>query len=407
MIALGDPCFLGGRERNKTQKFILRPLKKSLALLGVGLKEVIYRVYLQKKGSFKDPFLLLALFLIIVSLFFAFSPILFSGNFDSSFLAKSLRAQLLDPPEDSSLSRLNSQSSLNSSTLASNPNPFEDSPDLILVQKDSLRAVSSPALVFSNTFGTIVGQGIESNSRREIIEYRVQSGDTVSSVAEKFGISLETLIWANDLTKNSKLKNGQTLIILPISGVLHYVKKGENLSQVAQNYKSEVSKIVAFNELANEDDIYIGDILVIPDGKMPPKQQITGISPPSQITIPSSYFILPVASPYRISQGLHWYNAVDLSHPGGNGCGRPVFAAAAGQIVRAKVGGWNAGSGNNISILHPNQVVTAYYHLGAVLVQPGQMVSAGEQIGTISNSGKTTGCHLHFEVRGAANPFIR
>lgn len=346
----------------------------------------------------------------VLLLVLTFKATVFSKNLDSSFLLENLQAQLLDSTEDSFLNG-GSQLILSSAVLASNNSPLENPSDLVLVQGDSLKAVSSPSMVFSQTLGMNTESSAGAILRREIIEYTVKSGDTVSSVAEEFDISLNTLLWANNLTSKSKLKDGQTLIILPISGVLHYVKKGETLSQIAKIYKSDTSKIVAFNDLASEDDIFIGDIVIVPDGVLPAptkkQQKIASSSPLNKVALPSSYFIAPLASPYIVSQGLHWYNAVDLTHLGGNSCGRPVFAAAAGTITRAKAGGWNAGAGNNIAILHPNQVVTAYYHLGGVLVGSGQTVSAGEQIGTIGNTGKTTGCHLHFEVRGAANPFAR
>jgi murein DD-endopeptidase MepM/ murein hydrolase activator NlpD len=285
---------------------------------------------------------------------------------------------------------------------------LEDSGELFLLQNNSLKTLSPPIVGLSQTFGTISSS--EAENRKEIIEYTVKKGDTVSSVAEQFGISLNTLLWANNLSPQSKLQDGQKLIILPVSGVLHYVKKGETLSQIAKTYQGDLAKIIAFNELEDEKDIYVGDIIIIPDGIMPSPSKTKKFAlpfKPVNTPLPSSYFIPPLSSPYIITQGLHWYNAVDLGHPGGNSCGRPVFAAAGGQVIRAKTGGWNSGAGNLVFISHPNQVVTAYFHLGTILVQEGQTVSAGEQIGTIGNSGKTTGCHLHFEVRGAANPFIQ
>lgn len=359
----------------------------------------------------KNPFFYLGIILTILLLILAIKLIIPSEDLDYALLVKSLQAQASDFQEESFLNGVKSQSLLSLNDPSLNPNSLGSYSDLVLVQKGSLQAISPPNMIFSSTFGTLGDQDTGLGLRKEIIEYTSQSGDTVSSVAEKFDISLETLLWANNLTKKSKLKTGQTLVILPVSGVLHYVKKGETLSQIAKNYKGDLDKIVTFNELTSENDIYVGDILIIPDGVMPPvsskQQRVASSLPQNQITLPSSYFILPLASPYSISQGLHWYNAVDLTHPGGNSCGRPVFAAAGGTVVRAKVGGWNGGSGNSISILHSDQVVTAYYHLGSVLVQPGQVVSTGEQIGTIGNTGKTTGCHLHFEVRGAVNPFAR
>lgn len=129
-----------------------------------------------------------------------------------------------------------------------------ESPNLFFVQKDSLKAVSSPTNVNPKVFGSLVGESEE--TRKEILEYTIEEGDTLSKIAENFGISLETVLWANDLTKNSKISVGQKLIILPVSGVLHFVQKGETLSEIAKKYKGDVEKIIEFNELDNEKDIF-------------------------------------------------------------------------------------------------------------------------------------------------------
>jgi murein DD-endopeptidase MepM/ murein hydrolase activator NlpD len=82
-----------------------------------------------------------------------------------------------------------------------------------------------------------------------------------------------------------------------------------------------------------------------------------------------------------------------------------VLASAGGTVAAAKVGGYNGGYGNMIIIIHPNNVQTVYAHLRSVNVVSGQTVAQGEQIGTVGNTGRSTGPHLHFEVRGAKNPF--
>jgi len=376
------------------------PLKEALSLL----RQIKSWFLKKKKGSLKDPFLYLAVISIILFLTLTLSPSRFLNKLDSKGIVRNLQASLtnLKLAEDFIENGVVNHSKNGGPFVGLIKNSFEESPELLLVQKSSLIALSPPFLINPKTLGTLSGD-LESGSRKEIIEYTVQSSDTLTSIAAQFGISLETLLWANNLSKNSKIKPGQALVILPVSGVIHHVKKGETIASIAKTYKSEVQKIIAFNELSTEGDIFIGDILVIPDGVMPslPKKQIAI----DQIPLPSSYFIIPVSSPYLITQGLHWYNAIDFSHRGGS-CGKPVFAAAGGEVIKTKYG-WNAGAGNNVSILHPNGVVTIYYHLQTILVQPGQKVLTGEQIGTIGNTGITTGCHLHFGVVGAKNPFAR
>jgi murein DD-endopeptidase MepM/ murein hydrolase activator NlpD len=268
--------------------------------------------------------------------------------------------------------------------------------EFLLVTKDSLKSVFPPFFISGQVLGSILEEPAE---KKEVKEYIVKEGETLSSIAEKFGISLETILWANDLNKNSVIKPGQKLIILPVSGVLHYVKSGDTLSEIAQKYQVKVEDIVSFNELENENDIYIGDILIIPGGKMPsPKPVSQPLTPLAQ-----SYFICPVFGGCKITQGLHWYNAIDFS----NGrCGEAILAAAGGTVLKARYG-WNGGAGNFVKILHPNGVVTMYGHLQAIFVSPGEQVSQGQIIGTMGVTGRATGCHLHFDVFGAKNPFAR
>lgn len=285
-------------------------------------------------------------------------------------------------------------------------NFLRESPKMTFIQDNSVIGLSPPATITPQVLGTLLGSVEDETERRnEIIEYVVQSGDTISSIAAEYDISLNTILWANDLSSKSIIKIGQKLIILPITGVVHHIKNGDTLSEIAKTYKSNSSEIIAFNELSSEGDIFIGDILVIPNGEMPPPKSTYYVS--SQVPIGSSYFICPTAD-CRITQGLHWYNAIDF----GTKCGSPIYAAAVGVVQRVEYG-WNSGAGNYITILHPNGVVTMYGHVQKSLVSPGQKVSQGEMIALIGGkpgtpgAGISTGCHVHFGVRGARNPFSR
>lgn len=268
-------------------------------------------------------------------------------------------------------------------------------PEPVLISGNSLRESASPSLVLSRTLAALDN---EPAGRQEIIEYSVREGDTLSGIAEKFGISLETVLWANDLTSSSQIRPNQKLTILPTSGVMHIIVEGDTVSELATYYAASSTKIIAFNELSEAGEVFIGDILVIPAGKLPKK------TPRAIRPLASSYFICPLASPCRKTQGLHWYNAVDLSN---NVCAEPVFAAAGGKIQKT---GYDRLAGYFIRILHPNEVVTFYGHLSKILRAVGQAVSQGETIGYSGYSGYTipagpAGCHVHFEVRGASNPF--
>ncbi|MCD6489237.1 MAG: LysM peptidoglycan-binding domain-containing M23 family metallopeptidase [Thermodesulfobacterium sp.] len=182
-----------------------------------------------------------------------------------------------------------------------------------------------------------------------------------------------------------------------MSGVMHIVERGDTLKKIAKKYRADVENIISFNEVSGEK-IEIGDLLIIPGGRKPVSSKVY------HVPLASSYFIFPAKG--KISQGLHFYNAVDIA----NHCGTPIFAAASGRVQKI---GYKAGSyGRYIRIIHPNGVVTLYAHLARVLVGPGQKISQGQIIGYMGHSGHTIprgarGCHLHFEVRGARNFLAR
>ena len=286
-------------------------------------------------------------------------------------------------------------------------NFIRESPNMGFVQENTLIGICPPLSVSPQVLGSILGggeDGFGSESGNGIVEYIIEQGDSLSSIAEKFNISLETILWANELSSKSLVKLGQKLIIPPVSGVIYHVKQGDTISEISQVYKAKAEEIVSFNELSDENDIFIGDILIIPNGKMPLKPSPTYIA---QIPIGSSYFICPTTS-CHITQGLHWYNAIDF----GGKCGDPIYAAAGGTVQRVDYG-WNGGAGNYIRVLHPNGVVTMYGHIQTGMVLPGQQVSQGEIIALVggqpgtSGAGKSTGCHVHFDVRGSRNPFAK
>lgn len=287
-----------------------------------------------------------------------------------------------------------------------------ESPDFLLIQRNSLRASLPPTSFSSQVLGALVGYGDLPDTRREVVEYIIEPGDSLWSIAREFNVSLDSILWANELRQSSIIQPGQKLVIPPVSGVIYHVKSGDTISQIAQTHKGKVSEIIAFNELSSEGDIFIGDILVIPDGVMPPPSSMAA---PIYIPLAKSYFICPIASPCRITQGLHWYNAVDFSH---GKCGEPVYAAAAGTVLKVKLTNSTSrwafgGAGNHLTILHPNGVVTMYGHISKSLVIPGQSVSQGQMIALVGGqpgtpgAGSSSGCHVHLGVSGARNPFVR
>ncbi len=282
----------------------------------------------------------------------------------------------------------------------SDGSPLE-TPDLKIIQDNTIYGISTPRVVSGKVLGNVFGGN--SRDRKDILDYIVQAGDTLQSIAAAYDISINTLFWANDLTSSSTIKVGQSLVILPVDGVLHIVKSGDTLSAIAQKYKAQSEDIIAFNNLVNQDDIYIGDILIAPGGVMP-KKSAPLIN--NQIPLADNFFIYPTSG--RISQGLHFYNAIDVA----NKCGTPIYAAASGAIQRVKYG-YNFGGGNYLTILHSNGITTYYGHLMTIFVKPGDKVNVGDRIALVgggtgtAGDGLSTGCHLHFGVTGAKNPLAK
>ncbi|MBI2624242.1 M23 family metallopeptidase [Candidatus Parcubacteria bacterium] len=243
--------------------------------------------------------------------------------------------------------------------------------------------------------------------RSGITQYTVKSGDTVSAIAAHFGVTADTVLWANGLGSSSTIQPGQTLQILPVSGVKHEVKSGDTLSKIAKRYNASVDDIIAFNTLpADEGSVLnIGEIFIVPGGEQPRPRAPVRIATPRRGGGAGAsvvgYFIFPTTG-YNFGR-YHGFNGTDIASP----CGTPIYASAGGLIEVAKARGWNGGYGNYVRIQHPNGTQTVYGHMQSVAVAPGESVNQGDPIGLMGTTGRSTGCHLHFEVRGATNPFVR
>lgn len=246
--------------------------------------------------------------------------------------------------------------------------------------------------------------------------YTVKSGDTIGEIAESYAISVNTIRWANNLGAKDAIKPGNTLTILPISGILYEVKNGDTLSGIASKYDAHSQEILTYNELADAKSIRPGMKLIVPGGVMAEvsvKKETTKTTATKSSTKESSAsvadtssssgFIHPIPGSI-MTQGLHDKTAVDFGAP----VGTTVKASAKGVVTLAKGGGdYNGGYGNYIIIKHPSGVQTLYAHLSSVNVDVGDTVDQGEMIGKSGNTGRSTGPHLHFEVRGATNPFSK
>lgn len=266
--------------------------------------------------------------------------------------------------------------------------------------KESLQAVTGSLRVST--------EDIDFPLNDTISVYEVKKGDSLATVASLFGVSKNTIIWANDL-KSEKITPGQTIIILPITGVRHTVKSGDSITSIAKKYKGDVDDIAKYNGIAADAKLAAGEVVIVPAGEIAAptiatvKKKTTATSKLLDSytnAAPSGSLIRPVVGGRR-SQGLHGHNGIDIAA----NVGTPILASGDGVVIVARSSGYNGGYGQMIIISHANNVQTVYGHLSQVNVVAGQRVSQGEVIGAVGNTGKSTGPHLHFEVRGAKNPF--
>lgn len=236
--------------------------------------------------------------------------------------------------------------------------------------------------------------------------YTVQDGDTIASIAAKFNISTNTILWTNGLSAKDIIKVGDHLTILPTTGVLHTVGSGETVLALAKKYDADAHDIITYNKLGEEAKLSIGQKLIIPDGYISPRTaphvvprsaHLADSNVPPPASAPGTGLIWPTTTRH-ISQYFRWgHTGIDIdsrSRP-------PVYAAAAGTV---EFTGWLGGYGNIIIVNHGGGLTTYYAHLDKFYVNQGQTVAKGAAIGQMGSTGRSTGPHLHFEVRRHGRP---
>jgi murein DD-endopeptidase MepM/ murein hydrolase activator NlpD len=242
--------------------------------------------------------------------------------------------------------------------------------------------------------------------RTETEYYTVVGGDTVYSIAKRFNVTANTIIWENSLNKYGFIKLGQELTILSTTGITYKVKKYDTIGKIANKYDVSESEIMKLNKIASATSLQIGQDLIIPGGRKvaapaPVKTttQVARYEPTEQKTtvaiasIKSSTDLLWPGSCSTISQYYHWrHHGIDIACK----LGTPIYAAEDGVIGKT---GWSTGYGKRITVTHGNSLTTLYAHLTKIYVQPGEAVNRGDVIGAMGSTGWSTGSHLHFEVR--------
>jgi len=240
--------------------------------------------------------------------------------------------------------------------------------------------------------------------RKEIVEYTVVAGDTPSTIAAEFGVSTNTVLWENDLRKDEIIKPGDTLKILPVTGVEHRVKEGDTIEKIAKKYDADAEEIKKFNGIEDRT-LKAGEEIIVPDGYIsvpvsvpePPPQKVAQeeseeITPfSSSEVVTSGEFVWPTTTKH-ISQYFRWgHTGIDID----NRSRPPIFAAEEGTVVFA---GWRSGYGRTVIISHGNGLQTLYGHADQLYVKSGQKVNKGQAIAKMGSTGWSTGPHVHFEV---------
>jgi murein DD-endopeptidase MepM/ murein hydrolase activator NlpD len=274
---------------------------------------------------------------------------------------------------------------------------------IFAAQDNQLSLASSSAEKQSALTGQEVFQtNVSSKPRDKIITYSVERGDTLSTVANKFGISENTIRWENNLDSDT-LTVGQSLQILPVTGIAYKVQDGDTVYSVAKKYNIDAQNIVdyPFNEFAGNGvkfGLISGETLIVPNGIEPSAQQtvkpyVYAVSGPVPVT--SDGFTWPTRG--IVTQFASFYHmALDIAAP----IGTPLVAASSGTVDYVSLGTYDTGYGNNVWVNKGDGVRYHYAHMESVNVSVGQHVTGGQTIiGWIGVTGNTTGPHVHFEIQ--------
>ncbi|MCX6751244.1 MAG: M23 family metallopeptidase [Candidatus Nomurabacteria bacterium] len=363
-------------------------------------------------------------FSLLFGVFFAPSPA--KAGFFSSLLGNEASADITDSLNSTETIKNSQTMALLQADVSSIPTTQEKSTkstDSQIQDNANVNIVSENALLPATNHVSVPGETEAGDSYSDQISvYVIRKGDSISKIADMFDVSANTILLANDMKKGQKLKEGDVLLILPISGTEHTVTKGQTIQSIAKLYKVDVEDITSYNGIPDNAKLAIGDKLMIPGGDNMMTDE-GGDKPAADLgssilkdanyylTHPIQnlvgYFINPVPTG-RKTQGLHGpgNRGIDIGAP----TGTPIYASAPGTVLVVKTGcrvgqkRCGGGYGNMAVVQHFNGTRTLYAHMSRLATHIGDDVNRGEIVGYVGNTGRSTGPHVHFEVFNAKNP---
>ena len=223
--------------------------------------------------------------------------------------------------------------------------------------------------------------------------YTVRSGDTISGISKKFGLSnISTLIAVNNISNVRSLRSGQKLSIPSYDGLVHVVAAGETLSSIATKYNATVEDILDVNNLASET-LQKGMSLFIPGARLDSESLQRAMG---------ELFMYPIKATWRLSSRFGYridpikntpssHTGIDLACPEGTS----IYAAMSGTVAYT---GFSSVYGNYVIIKHHDGYQTLYAHMSKIIAKKNDKVSQGTVIGLVGSTGYSTGPHLHFSV---------
>lgn len=269
-----------------------------------------------------------------------------------------------------------------------------------LAELDELAIIDSLAETDAESDGLAAAEVLSQDARSSeglelcYFTYRVQKGDMIGFIADKFNVTQDTIISVNNIHQSRLIQIGQILKIPSMPGIVYTVKKnGETANSIAEKFEVSAEKLARVNHLQENQNLVAGQTLFAPDALLDwvTRQEING-----------DLFHKPVRSRYYLSSYYGWrsspfsgkrsyHSGVDMACPQGT----PVYAALGGTVTSV---GYNNVYGNYIIVTHHSGYKTLYGHLSKQLVTRGKWVDTNSRIGLVGSTGLSTGPHLHFTV---------